>query len=104
MATAEFFKIYIKFYFIYLCTDLGFPGGSASLEASLRASLPDSQAVENPPAIQETRFDPMLGTSPREGNGNPLQYSCPGNPTDRGAWWATVCGVARVEHDLATNT
>ena len=29
-----------------------------------------------------------------EGNGNPLQYSCLGNPTDRGAWRATVWGVA----------
>ena len=27
---------------------------------------------------------------PGEGNGNPLQYSCLGNPMDRGAWWATV--------------
>ena len=32
---------------------------------------------------------------PGEGNGNPLQYSCLGNPMDRGAWWATVHGVAR---------
>ena len=31
-----------------------------------------------------------------EGNGNPLQYSCLGNPTDRGAWRATVHGVAKV--------
>ena len=30
-----------------------------------------------------------------EGNGNPLQYSCLTNPMDRGAWWATVHGVAR---------
>ena len=30
-----------------------------------------------------------------EGNGNPLQYSCLGNPRDRGAWWAAVHGVAR---------
>ena len=30
-----------------------------------------------------------------EGNGNPLQYSCPGNPMDRRAWWATVQGVAK---------
>ena len=30
-----------------------------------------------------------------EGNGNPLQYSCPGNPMDRGAWWAAVYGVAQ---------
>ena len=33
---------------------------------------------------------PGLGRSPGEGNGNPLQYSCPGNPMDRGAQWATV--------------
>ena len=30
-----------------------------------------------------------------EGNGNPLQYSCLENPTDRGAWWATVHGVTK---------
>ena len=36
---------------------------------------------------------PGSGRSPREGNGNPLQYSCLENPTDRGAWWATVLGV-----------
>ena len=35
-----------------------------------------------------------LGRSPGEGNGNPLQYSCLENPMDRGAWWATVYGVA----------
>ena len=33
--------------------------------------------------------------SPGEGNGNPLQYSCLGNPMDRGAWWATVHGVTK---------
>ena len=33
---------------------------------------------------------PGLGGSPGEGNGNPLQYSCLGNPMDRGAWGATV--------------
>ena len=33
------------------------------------------------------------------GNGNPLQYSCLGNPMDRGAWWATVNEVARVIHN-----
>ena len=37
-----------------------------------------------------------------EGNGNPLQYSCLENPMDRGAWQATVHGVARVGHDLVT--
>ena len=37
---------------------------------------------------------PGLGRSPGEGNGNPLQYSCLETPTDRGAWQATVHGVA----------
>ena len=34
------------------------------------------------------------GRSPGEGNDNPLQYSCLENPMDRGAWWATVHGIA----------
>ena len=38
---------------------------------------------------------PGLGRAPGEGNGNPLQYSCLENPMDRGAWWATVHGVAK---------
>ena len=37
-----------------------------------------------------------------KGNGTPLQCSCLGNPMDRGAWRATVHGVTRVRHDLAT--
>ena len=37
-----------------------------------------------------------------EGNGNPLQYYFLENPMDRGAWRATVHGIARVGHDLAT--
>ena len=36
------------------------------------------------------------------GNGNPLQYSCLGNPMERGAWWAAVHGITRVGHSLAT--
>ena len=36
-----------------------------------------------------------LGISPGEGNGNPLQYYCLGNPMDRGAWQAAVHGVAK---------
>ena len=39
---------------------------------------------------------------PGEGNGNPLQYSCLENPTDREAWQVTVHGVTRVRHDLTT--
>ena len=38
---------------------------------------------------------PGSGRSPGEGNGNPFQYSCLGNPIDRGAWWATVHGVTK---------
>ena len=38
---------------------------------------------------------PGSGRSPGEGNGNPLRYSCLGNPMDRGAWWATIHGVAK---------
>ena len=38
---------------------------------------------------------PGSGTSPGEGNSNPLQYSCLENPMDGGAWWATVHGVAK---------
>ena len=45
---------------------------------------------------------PGLGRSSGEGNGNPLQYSCLENPMDRGAWWATVHGAARIGHDLTT--
>jgi len=42
------------------------------------------------------------GRYPGEGNGNPLQYSFLENPMDRGAWQATVHGVARVLHSLVT--
>ena len=38
---------------------------------------------------------PVSGRSPGEGNGNSLQYSCLGNPMDRGAWQATVYGIAK---------
>ena len=40
-------------------------------------------------------FIPESGRSPGEGNGNPFQYSCLGNPTDRGAWRTTVHKVAK---------
>ena len=45
---------------------------------------------------------PGLGRSPGEGNGNPFQHSCLGNPMDKGAWQATVHGVSRVGHYLQT--
>ena len=63
---------------------MGFPGGSV---------------VQNPPANAGDTIDmgsiPGLGRSSGVGNGNPLQYSCLENPMDRGAWRATVHGVAK---------
>ena len=47
----------------------------------------------------DTGLIPGSGRSPGEGNGNPLQYSCLGNPKDRGAWWATIHEVAK-ESDM----
>ena len=44
---------------------------------------------------------PGSGRSPAEGNGNPLQHSCLENPMDRGAWWATVHGVAKSQTRLS---
>ena len=52
--------------------------------------------VKNPPAnAGDAGLIPGSGRSLGEGNGNPLQYSCLGNPMSRGAWWATVHGVAK---------
>jgi len=53
--------------------------------------LPSGSVVKTPPANAE---DAGSGRSPGGGHGNPLQYSCLENPTDRGAWWATVHRVA----------
>ena len=47
---------------------------------------------------------PESGTSPRERNVSPLQYSCLGNPMDRGAWWPTACGVTKNRTWLSTHT
>ena len=59
----------------------GFPGGSV---------------VKNLPAkVGDTGLIAVSGRSPGEGNGNLFQYSCLGNPMDRGAWWATVHGIAK---------
>ena len=50
---------------------------------------------EMPASAGEAGLTPGWGRSLGEGNGNPLQYSCLGNPKDRGAWQATVHGVVR---------
>ena len=58
--------------------------------------FPDDTVVKNPPAIAgDTGSIPGSGRSPGEGNGNPSQYSCLGNPMDRGVWWATVHGFTK---------
>ena len=54
--------------------------------------FPSGSVVNNLPAMQEMW---VPGRSFGEGNGNPLQYSCPDNSMDRGAWWATVHRVAK---------
>ena len=59
----------------------GFPAGS--VVKNLPANAGDSGSI------------PGSGRSPGEGNGNPLQYSCLGNPMDRGVWQATVRGVTK---------
>ena len=66
-------------YIIYIC----FPGGSDGEESTCNLGDPGSI--------------PGLGRSPGGEHGNPLQYSCLENPMDRGAWWATVHGVAELE-------
>ena len=53
--------------------------------------------------MQETGWIPGLGGSPGEGNGNPLQYSCLGNPMDRGGWWARVHEVAKESDKTLSN-
>ena len=60
-----------------------------------------AQLVKNLPAVQEIQVQ-FLGRSPGEGNGNALQYSFLENPMDREVWKATVHGVLRVGHNLAT--
>ena len=62
-------------------------------------------AVKNPPAnIGYTSLIPGLGKSPGEGNGNPNQFSCLGNPMDIRAWWATVHRVAESDRTQQINS
>ena len=64
--------------------------------------FPCGSVVKNPPAkTGDAGSTPGLGGSPGEGNGNPLQYSCLGNPKDRGAWWATVHRVTKSQTRLS---
>ena len=60
--------------------------------------------VKNLPAyageVRDVGLIPGLGRSPGGGHGNPLQYACLENPTDRGAWWATVHRAAMSQTGL----
>ena len=60
---------------------MGFPGGSDGKESACNRG--------------DLGLIPGSGRSPGKGNGYPLQYSCLENSMDRGAWWATVHGVAK---------
>ena len=68
----------------------GLPGGSDGKEFACNAG-----------DIRDTGSIPGLGKSPGAGHGNPLQYSCLDNPMDRGAWRATVHGVAKSQTQLS---
>ena len=68
-----------------------FPDGS-EVEKKKKKNLP-----ANAGDTGDVSLIPGLGRFPGEGNGNPLQYSCLGNPMDR-AWRATVHGVTRESH------
>ena len=71
---------------------------------SLLEGFPGGSGVKNPSTNAGDTGDlssiPGLGRSPGEGNGNPLQYSCLGNPIDGGAWWASVYGLAQSQTQL----
>ena len=69
---------------------MGFSGGS--VVKNMPANAGDSGLILG------------LGRSPRKGNGNPLQYSCLGNPTDRGTWRATLHGVTKELGILSNET
>ena len=58
--------------------------------------------VKNPPVSADVGLIPGLGRSPGEWNASPLQYSCLENSMERGAWWATVHGIAKSQTRLTT--
>ena len=59
-------------------------------------SFPGGSVLKNLPASAgDMSLVPGLVRSPEEGNGNPLQYSCLGNPKDKGAWRAAVHGITK---------
>ena len=78
------------------------PGLNAQGPASSKRLEPNNSLQEGQPqwlsgkeAAYNAGDSGSMGRSPGEGHGNPLQCSCLENPMDRGAWWATVHGVAK---------
>ena len=66
------------------------------------SAFPGGSVVKNLPAkAGDAGSIPGSGRSPGEGNDNPVQYSCLGNPLKIGAWWATVHGVAKGQTGLS---
>ena len=69
------------------------------LGTKLQRGFPDGASSKEPPAnagnIKDTGSNPGSGRSHGGGHGSPLQYSCLEHPMDRGAWQATVLGVAK---------
>ena len=75
---------------------------SSSIEANKNSKgfSDASEGKESACNAEDLGSIPRLGRSPEEGNGNLLQYSCLGNFIYRGAWWATVSGVAESQKRL----
>ena len=65
-------------------------------------AFPGGSVVKNPPAnAGDMGLIPGSRRYAGEGNGNPFQYSCLGNPVDRGAWWAAVHVVTKCQTRLS---
>ena len=94
-----FFKDFLCFYLVILGSYIWV------LPKQARASQV-VLVVKNPPTnagdIRDLSSVLGSGRSPGGGHGNPFQYSCLDTPVDRGAWQATVCGVAELDMTEAT--
>ena len=75
---------------------------ASNIKSIYALGLPcSSNGKESACAAGDQGSIPGSGRSSREGNGNPLQYSCLKNSMDRGAWQATVCGVTKSQTRLS---
>ena len=79
--------MYFLTVYMHTYIQLGFHGGSDSKESACN--------------VGDLGLIPVSGRSLGEGNGNPLQYSCPEKSMDKGAWEATVHGVAKNQTQLS---